>query len=497
MAKNIVLCSDGTGNSTIKNRGTNVYKLYEAVDLETPPGARPQVVFYDDGVGTGSLKLLRMMGGAFGYGFARNVRDLYIDLARAYRPGDFIYLFGFSRGAYTVRALGGLIATCGILDGTALSEEALREGVAEAYEVYRLRFRPERDQAMATKRAEEFRRRRPVHQPLDPVRIAFIGVWDTVGAVGLPDDAGLKKALWILTRYRIPWFKHYRLGDIVDRACHALAIDDERLTFHPILWDGARADGTEDTRLNQVWFAGVHSNVGGGYPKHGLSLVTLDWMMERAREAGLRFSRLDSSLYHERRNVHDMLYDSRSGLAFFYRYSPRDLTALSKKYGTAPPRVHVSVFDRIGLRTEGYAPGNVPGDSVIVGEVDPARLHTLETALETTLGAGLPLDRVRPLVRARQTGHLAALVALIALGLAMVGHGAYTRGILAAAAALVSLSGLVDLAWDVLTAYPVPVALLALFAIAGWVVSWRVRRRMQDRFAAIWRAAVSDLRPVR
>jgi hypothetical protein len=496
VAKNIVLCSDGTGNSTIKNRGTNVYKLYEAVDLETPSGARPQVVFYDDGVGTGGLKPLRVLGGAFGYGFARNVRDLYMDLARVYRPGDAIYLFGFSRGAYTIRALGGLLATCVVLDGNALSEEDLRHGVTEAYNVYRLRFRPQRDQKMAAARAEEFRRTHRVHQPFDPVRIAFIGVWDTVGAVGLPDDAALKKLLWMLTRYRIPWFTDYRLGDIVDRACHALAIDDERQTFHPILWDGRKADGTIDARLEQVWFAGVHSNVGGGYPKQGMSLVTLDWMMGHARAAGLRFSRVDSVLYHERRNVHDMLYDSRRGLAFFYRYAPRDLRYLAERYKTAPPHVHVSALDRIGLRTEGYAPGNVPGDSVVVGEENPERLARLQTALKTTLGTTLPLATVQRRKRARQTGHLAALAALIALGLALVGNGIYARGLGETASAVVSISGWADLAWALMNAHPIEVSLLALFAAAGWIVSWRVRVAMQDRFAAMWRQALPDLRPV-
>jgi uncharacterized protein (DUF2235 family) len=496
MAKNIVLCSDGTGNSTIKNRGTNVYKLYEAVDLEPAADGRAQVVFYDDGVGTGGLKPLRVLGGAFGYGFARNVRDLYTDLSRVYRPGDSIYLFGFSRGAYTVRALAGLIATCGVLDTTALSEAALRDGVDEAYRVYRLRFRPERDQPAAAEQAAQFRRTRAVHQPGAPVRIAFIGVWDTVGAVGLPDDAILKKALWILTRYRIPWFKHYRLGDIVDRACHALAIDDERQTFHPILWDGRREDGTSDPRLEQVWFAGVHSNVGGGYAKQGMSLVTLDWMMEHARAAGLRFSRIDAALYHERRNVHDWLYDSRGGLKFLYRYSPRDVRALSEKYGSAPPQVHVSVLDRIGLRTEGYAPGNVPGGSVVVGENDPVRRAKLEAALNTTLGTRLPLDGVRGLIKARQTAHIAALTALIALGLAMLAHGIATKGLLATASALVSVNRLAALAWDVVTGYPIPMAVLAVVAIVGWVASWRLRRRMQDRFADIWHTAANELRPL-
>lgn len=497
MPKNIVLCSDGTGNSTIKNRGTNVYKLYEAVDLETPPGEDQQVAFYDDGVGTGSLKTVRALGGAFGYGFARNVRQLYTQLARVYQPGDRIFLFGFSRGAYTVRALGGMIGTCGVLDGDKLSEPELRRTVSAAYDVYRLRYRPERWHADAARRAAEFRRTHPVYAPGNPVRITFIGVWDTVGAVGLPDDAWLKKVLWVLTGFRIPWFKHYGLGDIVDRACHALAIDDERQTFHPMLWDERRASGEPDTRLDQVWFPGVHSNVGGGYVKQGMSLVTLSWMMRHARAAKLRFSALDGQTYFERQNVHDKLYDSRSGLGFFYRYSPRDLSALGKKFGIDRPRVHARAFDRVGLRTEGYAPGNVPANCVVVGPgFEPARLATIETAVSTTLRAGLPLDSARGLIRVRQ---LAYFLSLGCVGVAAVGalcHGLSTEGLGTTAAAVVSVSGLGSLARDVAMAYPKAYALLFLGAATGWVSTWVARRRMADRFAAIWRPGLTDLRPV-
>jgi len=497
MAKNIVLCSDGTGNSTIKNRGTNVYKLYEAIDLRVPPGERLQVAFYDDGVGTGSLKTLRILGGAFGYGFARNVRDLYTNLARVYQRGDVIFLFGFSRGAYTVRALAGLIATCGILDGSALSERELRRAVSEAYAVYRLRFRPARDHERAARRVQAFRKDHRVWEPGNPVRIAFIGVWDTVGAVGFPDDAWPKKILWVLSGYRVPWFKHYRLGDLVDRACHALALDDERRTFHPVLWDERREDGTPDPRLEQVWFAGVHSNVGGGYPKQGMSLVTLDWMMRHARAAGLRFSALDGQIYGERHNVHDKLYDSRSGLAFYYRYAPRNLATISKKFGIDQPRLHASVLERIGLRTEGYAPGNIPRGSVVVGHgVDSTRLGKLQTALNTTLGAGLPLDAVRRLVRIRKVSHQMSLLGSLALVLWLLGRGVYAQGWAATAADAVSLSGLAGLGWSAAVANPAVVLALLVVAVGGWVSSWRARRRMQERFADIWLAGVEDLRPV-
>src|SRR4026208_1700614 len=119
MNKNIIVCSDGTGNTTIKGRGTNVFKLFETIDLtghRTDPTLRAQVAFYDDGVGTQNNKLLKIAAGATGFGLARNVRQLYREVSRAYDEGDRIYLFGFSRGAFTVRSLAGMITTCGLLD---------------------------------------------------------------------------------------------------------------------------------------------------------------------------------------------------------------------------------------------------------------------------------------------------------------------------------------------------------------------------------------------
>jgi uncharacterized protein (DUF2235 family) len=110
MAKRIIVCSDGTGNTAIKGRGTNVFKLFEAVDLNGhryDPTLTPQIAIYDDGVGTENFKPLKIFAGATGWGLSRNVKHLYKELARVYDPGDEIYMFGFSRGAFTVRTLAG------------------------------------------------------------------------------------------------------------------------------------------------------------------------------------------------------------------------------------------------------------------------------------------------------------------------------------------------------------------------------------------------------
>ena len=145
MAKNIVICSDGTGNSTIKGRGTNVFKLFEGVDLNGhrwDPSLKPQVALYDDGVGSEDFKPLRILGGAAGYGLSKNVRQLYKELSRVYDEGDKIYLFGFSRGAFTVRSLVGMISTCGLVDPKhARSARELERLVKRAYSAYRACYR--------------------------------------------------------------------------------------------------------------------------------------------------------------------------------------------------------------------------------------------------------------------------------------------------------------------------------------------------------------------
>ncbi len=374
MPKNIIICSDGTGNTAIKNRGTNVFKMFEAIDLNghrIDPNLDPQIAFYDDGVGTESFLPLKLLGGAFGFGLAKNVRNLYMDLVRVYDPGDAatpadrIYLFGFSRGAFTVRTLAGLIAKCGVLDRDKLpTTDALGSAVSNAYSTYRRSYRtwlgsvlnqvlvalrlrrPDADAMAAFKQA---------HSVPGEVRIHFIGVWDTVDAVGGPfHTSDVINA--IFHRFKFP---DQILSDKVDQAAHALSIDEARAAFGPVLWEAK-------PNIEQVWFAGVHSNVGGGYPKQGMSLVTLDWMMQKAQQNGLRILSDDRKNYWEHGNVDDKLYDSRAGLGVFYRWKPRNMQKLwtDQKAGALPP-IHLSVLERIAHGTDGYAPGTLaPGANI-------------------------------------------------------------------------------------------------------------------------------------
>jgi uncharacterized protein (DUF2235 family) len=388
MGKNIILCSDGTGNTAIKDRGTNVFKLFEAIDLNP---TLKQKVFYDDGVGTESFKLFKLLGGAFGLGLSRNVRQLYASLARVYEPDDAIYLFGFSRGAFTVRTLAGFISHCGVLDAKrhCQNDAELMNKVEGAYKAYRRRYKTiasdiwRRLFKWNTKHkygfteAVEFRQQYAHHHAQGDTPIHFIGVWDTVSAVGFP-LIGVTKIINKLYRVSFP---DHKLGKNVANAYQALSIDDKRKTFFPEMWDESLDGEGANKRIHQVWFAGVHANVGGGYPKQGMSLVALDWMMENAHNKGLQFIPAVRERIRTHANVNDKLYDSRSGLAVYYRYAPRDIHALSQKFNIKVPLIHNSVLRRSLDVTDGYAPGNLPKTGRFVATGQEGYVNEYESAL--------------------------------------------------------------------------------------------------------------------
>lgn len=497
--KNIVICSDGTGNTAIKGRGTNVFKLFEAVDVHghrSKPALTRQVAFYDDGVGTQRWKPLKLLSGAFGWGLSRNVKQLYAELARTYDPGDRIFFFGFSRGAFTVRTLAGFIAACGIVDRSRCqSNEELLERVEQAYAEYRRRYRRDFGRGGRRPRAADRVERapgeyavvHPEHAPGGKVRLAFIGVWDTVDAVGFP----IPGLAWFINEfvYRFK-FPDLRLSPQVERACHALAIDDERLTFHPVMWDEA---GEDSGRIEQVWFAGVHSNVGGGYPKQGMSLVALSWMLTRAEQAGLRFVARDRDFYWDHQNVYDKRYNSRSGFAVFYQYWPRDVAAICASHHVRP-KVHLSGIERIIQGTEGYAPGNIPRDLEIVSTApepaDPDRQR-----LEREIAAALDrdqslLDRARGSARLRHWSHVAfVLLVLVILGLTAALE-AREVGLWTVLGQLISGRGLARLALTAISRFWFLIlALLLPLAVGLWA-----RREMNGIFSRFWYALVPRLR---
>jgi uncharacterized protein (DUF2235 family) len=398
MSRNIVLLSDGTGNSAAKVWRTNVWRTFEALDLS----GNDQVAFYDDGVGTSSFKLWAILGGAFGFGLKRNVIDIYKFVCRNYKDeSDEIYGFGFSRGAFTIRVVIGLILNQGLV--TAQSEAELDKKAVAAYRKYRSEryhtlwpWRPEdlyraiRDALFPIK--YDKRDNRPIN------RIRFVGVWDTVAAYGLPlDEMTRGVSRWIVP-LELP--THTLDRTRVMRACQALALDEERTTFHPELWterdvpsgpfDPDKKREIKDEQLSQVWFAGVHSNVGGGYPDDTLAYIPFVWMITEAQRCGLKFKSdapvAPPALPAEpdtfknaitKRDKDGRIYDPRAGLGAYYRYGPRKLVQLCNyKYSKKEddevqierPKIHESVFRRIDNHAHAYAPVGLPAVYDIVRE---------------------------------------------------------------------------------------------------------------------------------
>jgi uncharacterized protein (DUF2235 family) len=508
MPKNIVICSDGTGNTAIMGRGTNVFKLYEAVDLnghKSNPDLTPQLAIYDDGVGTENFRPIKIFAGITGFGLARNVRLLYKSLVRVYDPGDSIFLFGFSRGAFTVRALGGLISKCGILDASTLpTTESLNAAVRQAYRVHRQDYRTKLGTWFGLKPNRKlmarFKQRYSRHVE---VRIRFMGVWDTVDAVGVPWHIS---DFINMTMHRFK-FPDQKLPPFVDHACQALSLDDERQTFYPLLWE-------HDSRIEQVWFAGCHSNVGGGYEKQGMSLVSLDWMMRQAEaRGGLRLLASDRKLYREHANVDDKLYDPRAGPGILYRWAPRDMEAICRRHGV-PPLIHLSAVERIAHGTGDYSPGNIaPHVRVVITEADSAdemaallsRARDVERVLAQAHEGGKPLlDRVEAeILVGRAAYYVYLLPSTAAVLAACVPQGAgmplnpmiLVRSVWAVVLALASFHGgpLIESARHLLHS-PTLLSLVIGGQVASWLIGESTGSRMSAVFSVFWHEQQPKLR---
>ena len=262
MPKHLAVCFDGTWNAP-EDR-TNPYRMDKLIAAETSGGIQ-QVVYYDEGVGTHWHDWFT--GGAFGRGLSENIQQGYRWLAKRYAPGDAIYIFGFSRGAYTARSLVGLLRKAGLIRVTdKTTEPDLRNLIHAAYELYRTRH-----ESPDVPEAKWFR---TTHS--HEVRVKFIGVWDTVGALGIPFP-------------RIPFSRDYYqfhdtgLSGIVENAYHAVAVDEHRKIFAPTLWSRK----PEHTVMEQRWFVGAHANVGGGYKRDALPDLALRWIQQKAKACGL------------------------------------------------------------------------------------------------------------------------------------------------------------------------------------------------------------------
>jgi len=300
MPKRIVLCFDGTWN-TPKDRAdldamhpdhssqddnqlhkvdpnagveTNVCRLFRSVlsgdERDSSSDGLFQIKWYDKGVGTDWWD--RVPGGAFGLGLSRKIREGYKKLSDSYDDGDDVFVFGFSRGAYTARSMVGFIRNCGLLPKGSLIEDDpdANDALMEAYEIYRTR-----DKGADTERARIFRD----NHKSRIIPIKFLGVWDTVGALGIP----IESFGWF-NKEQLE-FHDTELSGIVENGYHAIAVDEHRKPYEAALWDPREKPKQV---VEQRWFIGAHADIGGGYDDRRLSDITLRWMQEKAQLCGLR-----------------------------------------------------------------------------------------------------------------------------------------------------------------------------------------------------------------
>ena len=268
MSKNIVICCDGTGNSfDHPETDSNVVKLYSCLTID-----RDQRGYYHPGVGTmgapGSRNVIErkwsvIKGLAFGAGLMANVADAYRYLMDTYEDGDEIFLFGFSRGAFTARVFASVLHVFGLLC------KGNHELIPYILDMYSRRARDAKRRKKTFKTDEAFKWQ---FSHSHPVNIKFCGVWDTVSSYG-----------WVYDPVQLPFLGR---NPIIDIGRHAVSIDERRCYYQDNLW----GEPYDDQDIRQVWFSGVHSDVGGSYPEEesGLSKIALQWILAQAEAAGLR-----------------------------------------------------------------------------------------------------------------------------------------------------------------------------------------------------------------
>jgi uncharacterized protein (DUF2235 family) len=313
--KRIAIFADGTWNSPEKDHTTNVLELARSIRPHASDGVE-QIAFYDWGIGTDRK---RITGGITGAGIDKNIMDCYRFLVHNFEPGDQLFFFGFSRGAYTVRSLAGFIRNCGLLGRVESGH------IVDAYKLYRKRSSSSGPNA---EKAVTFRKQ---HAIADITEIEFVGVWDTVGALGIPVP------FWGTLGEKEFLFHDTEPSKIVRHARHAVSIDETREDFQPTLWDEK-----EGLDLQQVWFAGAHSDVGGGGDDRGLSYCACAWMVREAHGLGLEFEpHLKTWI---KANPKASFRSSRRGIYRIRREAVREITG----------PLHASVKKRWQADTDGY-----------------------------------------------------------------------------------------------------------------------------------------------
>jgi uncharacterized protein (DUF2235 family) len=334
--KRIAIFCDGTWNTPDKTEDgkqcqTNVVKMANALSPMSIDG-KTQLLYYDTGIGNEGNLIKRVFDGATGTGISVNILQAYRFIIHNYEPGDELFFFGFSRGAFTVRSLSGLIRNSGILKKENLDH------VPKAYGIYHSRkpeYQPREVEATL------FRKTFAIEET---TIIKFIGVWDTVGALGNP---------LVLNGFlsKQNQFHDTDLSSRVSNAFHALAIDEKRKNFEATLWH--QQTHSKDQVLEQVWFSGVHSDVGGGYPETGLSDISLQWMLEKAQNCNLNFDKIAMSPASRA-----MMHESYRGFYKLQSKLLRSIGVVNPKKGNTNEFIHPSVLERY-QNDEAYRPKNL------------------------------------------------------------------------------------------------------------------------------------------
>lgn len=322
--KKLIVCCDGTWNSIDQEQNgvpipTNVAKLYFSL-LPADTQNTAQLRYYNPGVGSEPDLWDKVFGGAFGRGLNKNIKSAYRWVCEHYQPGDQIYLFGFSRGAFTARSLGGFLNKCGTLNFNNLDESTIWHRVDVAFK----RGYKKKDEHWLGNGWQQ------TTKP-DDMSVHFIGVWDTVGALGIPNHLMFMSILNWLRDYQ---FHDADLSPKVRIARHALALNEKRASFTPTLW----TDIPESCDVKQVWFPGAHADVGGGYPETGLSDIALQWMLNEAHAAGLSFD--PAKLAQIKPDFQGVLHQSYGGIFKKMGSQPRSVPAITA------PVIHASALDR-------------------------------------------------------------------------------------------------------------------------------------------------------
>jgi uncharacterized protein (DUF2235 family) len=309
-----VIFADGTWNSPEQSHPSHVLQM--ARGIKPLANSVEQVVFYDWGVGSDRKKI---SGGLSGDGIDKNIQDCYRFIVHNYMPGDQLFLFGFSRGAYTVRSLAGFIRNCGLL------KREYANKIPNAYKLYRQRS------GSSSPDADKAKRFRSDYAVANITPIEFVGAWDTVGSLGIP------LPFWGTLGEREYLFHDTAPSKIIQHARHAVSIDENREDFEPTLW--ARKKGLD---LQQVWFAGVHGDIGGGYKDAGLSYCTSDWMVKQAQYFGLQFE--DKYLAKVKVKPGGKQHNERKGIYLMRKSVVREIEG----------PIHRSVKKRWDMNSHGY-----------------------------------------------------------------------------------------------------------------------------------------------